>query len=450
MSETRAIPPAPGAVRPFAVPDVTGIRLSSGAPVLVARHGRLPLVSVVIAVDGGLYRESAAQAGLASLTASALDTGAGERSGDALAWAFEQLGAELEAEATPDALLVRMTVPSARLDEALALLADVALSPAFPAAEVERLREEQLAEILLRAKEPRAHANDVYMRSLFGDAPYGRPLVGLADRVRDLDRNAVIRFHTGRFTPAQCTIVITGDIDAEHAGDALEPRFGDWQTNGAGPQPSPPAPREPPPAIHLVDRADAVQSEIRVGHIGVDRKHRDYYPLRVMNTILGGAFTSRLNLNLRERNGFTYGVRSGFGFRRARGPFLIETGVATEVTARAIEEILTEVNALRDNGATGEEVANARDYLAGVMPLELETTAQLAVRLADLATYDLPLDELGRYRASIEAVTVDDVARVAREHVRPDRFVMIVVGNADSVRHDLAGLGVGPVHDVAD
>ena len=441
----RAVPPAPGKVRPFAVPAVTRLHLDSGTPVLAARHGRLPIASVVLVVDAGLYVEPAERAGLAWLTASTLDTGAGGRSGDALAWAFERLGAELDAEATADTLLVRLTVPIARLDEALGLFADVVLRPDFPADEVDRLREEQLAEILQREKEPRAHASDVFLRSLFGDLAYGRPLVGLPDRVRTLDRDAVVRFHTEHFTPARSTIVVAGDIDPERVRAVLDPLFGAWTVRAAPAVAPPMTPAEPGAVVHIVDRPDAVQSEIRVGHIGVERKHPDAFALRVMNTILGGAFTSRLNLNLRERNGFTYGVRSGFGFRRAPGPFLIQTGVATEVTARAIREILNEVNALRDAGATPEEVENARDYMAGIMPLELETTEQLAVRLTDLPVYDLPLDDLARYRPFIEAVTAEDVSRVAVEQLRPDRFVTVVVGNAAAVHDALAALGIGAV-----
>ncbi len=443
------IPPQPGPVRAFAAPPVTRCALSAGPVVLVASQPRLPLVSAVITIDAGLYHEPVAQAGLAWLTGSTLDTGAGDASGDALAWAFERLGADLDVDVTADALLVRMTVPAARLADALALLADVVLRPTFPAAEVDRLREEQLAEILQRAKEPRAHATDVFLRALYGSTPYGRPLAGLAHSVRTLERNAVLKFHAARFAAQRCTIILAGDIDADAAGEVLEPLFTAWPAGPQDGQPDPPAPPSRERAIHLVDRADAVQSEIRVGHIGVERTHADYYPLRVMNTILGGAFTSRLNLNLREKHGFTYGVRSGYACRRAAGPFLIQTGVGTDVTARALEEILREVHALRQDGATEEEVSNARDYLAGIMPLELESTEQLAVRLSDLAIYDLPLDDLARYREAIAAVRVEDVARVARQHLDPSRFVTVIVGNAAAVRDDLVALDAGPVSDGA-
>ena len=183
-----------------------------------------------------------------------------------------------------------------------------------------------------------------------------------------------------------------------------------------------------------------------MGDVGLERSHRDYFPVQVMNSLLGGAFTSRLNMSLRERHGFTYGVRSGFGFRRRPGPFIIQTAVATDVTTRAIEETLREVHRLRDEAAPADEVAAARDYLAGTLPLELQTTEQLAARLADLVIYDLPDDYFDRYRERILAVTPAEVQRVAREHLRPERLAIVVVGDAEAIVPALETLGVGPVH----
>jgi zinc protease len=193
-----------------------------------------------------------------------------------------------------------------------------------------------------------------------------------------------------------------------------------------------------------------VQSELRLGHIGIARDHQDYFPALVMNAILGGTFTSRLNLSLRERHGFTYGVRSGFAFRRRPGPFVIQTAVGTDVTSRAAREALNEINAFLENGPTEEEVASASHYLAGVFPLELQTTDQLAGRLAELVVHDLPDDYFENYRARIMAVTREEVLRAARAHVRPDELVIVVVGNADALEEELAGLELGSIerHDV--
>jgi zinc protease len=416
--------------------------------ILSARHGALPVVTVAAAIDAGVIREDAMHAGLAWLTAATLDTGAGGLTGDAFAWELERLGADLEADAHWDTLIVRLTVPSERLEPALRLFAELLRRPTFPRGEVERLREEQRAEILQRAKDPRALASDGIAQYVYGQqSAYGRPLVGLASSLRTLTRDAVVNFHRLHFTPEQTTLVIVGDVDASRVHAALEPLFRDW----SGPA-SPPSPVSASHAnvngraIHLIDRPEAVQSEIRVSHVGVHRKHPDYFAIQVMSTILGGAFTSRLNLNLREKHGFTYGVRCSYAFRRFPGPFLISTAVANDVTARAIEEILKEINLLRDVGASVDEVANARAYLAGVLPLELETTDQVAVRLADLAVYDLPIDYFSNYRQSIAAVSKQEVDRAAREHLDPERFAIVVVGHGSEIAEPLATLGVGAVH----
>jgi len=442
----RTTPPAPGQVRPFELPAVTRTALPNRMNILTARHGAIPVVTVAAAIDAGVIREDASHAGLAWLTAATLDTGAGTLSGDALAWEFEKLGAELDADAQWDTLLVRMTVPRARLEPALHLFAELLRRPTFPETEVHRLREEQRAEILQRGKEPRALANDMIAEFVYGeDAAYGRPLVGLARTLRSLSRDQVVNHHTAHFVPRQTDLIVVGDIDADRARAAIEPLFADWSGPPDVVDAATIAPSETGRTMHVVDRQEAVQSEIRVSHVGVHRKHPDYFAIRVMNTILGGAFTSRLNLNLREKNGFTYGVRSSYSFRRDPGPFLISTAVANDVTARAVEEILEEVTLLREVGASEDEVANARDYLAGILPLELETTEQVAVRLADLAVYDLPIDYFSDYRQSIAAVTKEQVDRAAREHLDPDRFTYVIVGNGDAIMDPLAALDAGRI-----
>jgi zinc protease len=445
--------PTPAAIHPFAFPRAHRSSLGNGLAVLSARHGRLPIVTAQVVVDAGAARQDLIKAGLAHLTAEALDAGTHARSGDALAWEFERIGVELDAEAGWDAILVQVTAPTPRLEPALALLADVVRNASFPDAEIRRLRDEQIAELLQRRKEPRALANDMAAEFIFGkDAPYGRPLLGTEGYARALTRGDVVAFHRAFFVPATSSLMLVGDIEDAHARLLAERHFADW-TGAAAPAPpaAPAAPAGRGTTVHIVDRPDAVQSEIRVGHVGVARDHHDYFPLIVLNTLLGGAFTSRLNLNLRERHGFTYGVRSAFGFRRAPGPFVIQTAVATEVTARAVEEILREVHAIREQGATDEEVENARLYLSGIIPLELQTTQQLAGRLADIEIFDLPDDYFDSYAARIAAVTRADVERVAREHIHPDRLAIVIVGNASAVREDMSRLQCGDVevHEVA-
>lgn len=447
MSETwRERPPEPTAVRPYAFPHVTRMRLDNGLTVLHARHGNLPLVALRFVVGAGAAAEPPDRAGLAQLTAAALDAGTDVHDGPALAWELERLGIELETNASWDAVRLEATVPASRLDPAVALLAEVALRAAFAPPEVERIRGELLGTLMLRRTEPRALADDSVLRFLFaGDTRYARPLTGTASTVEALGPVDLAGFRDALFTPANSAVVIVGALDADDARAVAERHFGAWSAGGARPPEPSVEPFESDSRVHVVHRAGAVQSELRVGHVGVARRHPDYVPLLVMNAILGGMFTSRMNLNLRERHGFTYGVRSRFAFRRTGGAFVTSTAVATDVTGRAAEELLSEITRMHDGGATTEEVAVARDYMAGVMPLELQTTGAVAAALTELFIHDLPDDWHQRHREALAAVPVDDVVRVAREHLLPDRAMLVVVGDAGPISEGLTRLGRGPV-----
>lgn len=453
MSFDRTKPPEPAAIRAFEFPSVRRRRLGNGLTVLHARHGDLPLVTARVAVEAGGEAERPGEEGLAHLTAKTLETGTRVRTGDDLAWALERLGTQLESWTAWDAVQLEMTVRSDRLTEALAVMTEVIRSPAFPEREVARLRGEQLAEMLRRRSEPRGLADDMAAHYIFGrNSPYARSLLGMEERVGAYTRDDVVAYHERTFTPGATAIVVVGRIDDDEVDRAVSRHFADWTGERAA---APPPPVEPGPertTVYVVDRPGAVQSELRIGHVGVSRHHEDYYPLLVLNALLGGAFTSRLNLSLREKHGFTYGVRSAFVFRRAAGPFVVQTAVASDVTARAVEAALKEMRDVSGGSITEDEVRAARDFLAGTLPLEMQTTDQLAARMTELFTYDLPDDYFENYRARIGAVTRDDIVRVAREHLHMDRLAIVVVGSADAVREELAALDVGDVvlHETAD
>jgi zinc protease len=446
MMIDRTKPPEPGPVRTFEFPAVTRSLLGNGVTLLHARHGDLPLVTVRVVLDAGAAAERPGEEGLAWLTAEALQGGTTRLDGDALAWELEKLGAELSTWTTWDALNVALTTRSDRLHAALGLLAEIVRQPAFPEREVERMRAEQLAEIMRRRTEPRGLADDAAVACIYApDSPYARPVLGVEQRIAGFGSADAVAYHERRFTPSSAAVVVVGDVDADTAHDEVSRAFGDWTGAASGIVTPATTPRNERTTVHLVDRPSAVQSELRIGHVGVPRDHEDYYPLLVLNTIVGGAFTSRLNLALREKHGFTYGVRSGFGFRRAAGPFIIQTAVASDVTARAVEETLRELRAIVDDGVTAEEVRAARDYLAGTLPLTMQTTDHLAAHIAELHTFDLPPDHFDAYRAHIGAVSRDDVVRVARTHLHLDRLAIVVVGSGAAIADDLQSLGAGDI-----
>jgi zinc protease len=425
---------------------VTRDALPNGMAVVVARHGDLPVVATSLAVRMGIADEPPERAGLARALSELLEAGTRRRDADELAWALEYAGIQLDVSAGWDSMVAGTTVPSARLDEAVELLAEVVREPSFPEEEVARARERQLAGLLQRRKDPRSLAADMSARFTFEEGvPYGRPASGTTETVGDINRPDVTAFYDASFGPAHAAFIVVGDVKPEQGLEVARRHFGDWQSDVAARRDFAVLPRVERTTIFLVDRPGSVQSELRITDVGVARSDPDYLPIRVMNTVLGGAFTSRLNMNLRERHGFTYGARSGFSARRQPGPFSIGAAVATDVTAAALREALAEVRLLQDQGPTPDEVDAARDYIAGILPLQLQTVEQLANRLAGQFVYDLPADYLATYQRRVRAVTLEETARVARDRLRPDRFAITVVGDAAAVAGDLEALNIGEV-----
>jgi zinc protease len=252
-----------------------------------------------------------------------------------------------------------------------------------------------------------------------------------------------------RFRPRGGGLVVVGDVDVGEIENLSESCFGGWEGAPEPPQPFESKPRNRDGGVAVVDRPGAVQSEIRIGQVGASRSSPHFFPLQIFNSVLGGAFTSRLMLNLREERGFTYGVRSRFSFRRKAGPFVISTAVATEVTAAAVQEAVSELRGLLERGPTLEEVTQSRDFISGVFPLRLETTGQVAARIAELLVYDLPDQFFSTYRDEIRAVTPEATLEAGQAVLRPDELMVVVVGDGEKVRGPLEALGLGPVQVVS-
>ena len=442
----RARPPAPGAIRPFDFPPVQVRTLAGGFGVRVARLPRLPVVAVTLVLPAAEAALDAACAGHVVLTAEALEGGTTGRSGSELAEAIEGIGVSLHASGGWDATTVSLACLADRLEEALGLLAEVVLRPAFPEEEVARVREQQLARLRQREMDPASLASDRAAELIHAASiPYARPTGGTLGSVTRFGPEQAVATAGEHYRPAGGGLVVAGDVDTDEVAKFAERALAGWQGGAPEGRDFAVVARFPGATVHVVDRPGAVQSEIRVGHPGVAMKDPDHHALTVMNTIMGGAFTSRLNLNLRERHGFTYGVRSRFALRRSAGPFTVATAVGTEVTADAVREIIHEVRAMALAGPTEEEVDAARDYIVGGFPLRLETTSQIAARIAELVVYELPDDYHARYRERIRAVSRDAAAEAARRHVHPEEVTVVVVGAAEAVVGPLEALGMGPV-----
>jgi len=441
-----AVRPTPGPVRPYQFPDVHRATISNGMRVITVPMPRLPIVTVLALVDAGASGEPVGLEGVAALTARTLDEGVGDLDGAALTEHFESMGTAFEASADWDSTVARLTVTPARLDAAFATFAEILRAPTFPERDVQRKRDERLDDLAQQLAEPRGLADQRYTASLYAPAArYAMPGGGNARSVRALTGDAVRAFHAQHYGPATTTLIVVGDIGVDDAVRLMERRFGDWKAPAAAAwRTAVDTPRGGRRAM-IITKADAPQSELRVGHVGVPRIHDDHLAIVVMNAILGGLFSSRINLNLRERNAFTYGASSGYDWRRSAGPFVVSTAVKSDVTDRAVQEILREIEAMRAAPPSAEEVSLATDYLAGVFPIRYESTAAVAGALAGATMFGLPEDWFRTYRDRVQGITAAEVHAAARAHLDPARLLVLAVGDPAVIEGPLSALDVAPV-----
>lgn len=437
----RATAPAPLEPRPYRFPRVERITLGNGLRVLVAENHSSPLASIRVVVRSGAEHDPLDRAGLASFTADMLDEGAGRMNAVQIAEAFGNLGTSVSAGSNWDRSVVNVDVLSSNLATAVALVADVVRRPTFTQDDIERLRKQRLATILQRKDNASMIASERFAAVVYEGTAYGKPIIGLEPAVERISRDDLLEFYGRHYVPNNTSVIITGDISTRETLNLVRGQFEEWE-KGPVIRAIDVAPRQiATNRVYLVDRPQAVQSEIRVGAPGVERTSADFFPLLTMNTLLGGNFSSRINLNLRERHGYTYGARSEFAFRREPGPFMVSTPVRNEVTLPAVQEIFNELRRIRTGEITVEEMRNTKNYLIGVFPAMVESPSDLTNRLQDMEVYGLPENYFDHYRERIAAVTEADLQRVANKYLDPDRMAIVVVGKAEAIRAPLSELG---------
>ena len=447
-----ALPPGGPAPR-FSLPQIQKRRLTNGLEVLVVEHHELPVVTMNLVVKSGSAADPADRAGLASAVANLLDDGTATRSAIDIAEQLAAIGAQLSTSAGWDASTVSLTTLTRHADAALGIFTDVLLNPAFADAEVARFRASRLTALAQQRSDPTAISGVVYPALLYGRGhPYGRPALGDEASVQALTAADVRAFYTARYLPNNASLIVAGDVTPDQVVAKLEQSLAGWKA-GAPPalQIAQPALRDKS-VIYLVDRPGAAQSVINIGHVGVARSTPDYFPLLVLNHILGGQFMSRVNLNLRENKGYTYGARTAFDYRHGPGPFAASAGVQTAVTKESVAEFLKELRGIRGEiPVTAEELENAKRGLTLAFPRSFETPAQIAGRLTDVALYGLPADYFDTYVANIERVSLGDIARVANSAIDPARLAILVVGDRKVIEPGLRALdGLGSTVTVLD
>ena len=443
----RKQPPPLGPAPALKLPAIQKQLLSNGLAVWIVEHHEVPLAQINLIVRSGSAADPIGKYGVGSLTAAMLDEGAGTRSSLDLADAIEFLGANLSTASSFDASSVRMSVPVSKLAEALPLMSDVALRPSFPVSELDRLRKERLTGLLQARDNAGALIQLAFPRIVFGPTHrYGTSANGLPATIEALTVDDLKTFYRSHFRPDNATLLVVGDLTPATALPMLERAFGNWKADGMAPLVAdvPNAPQLTKRQVYLVDKPEAAQSQIRIGWVGVSRSTPDYAVLEVLNTVLGGSFTSRLNQNLREKNGYAYGASSGFDMRLSAGPFLASAGVQTDKTADALKEFFNELNGIL-TPVPPDELAKARNYVALGFPGEFETTGDMARKLEELVIYNLPDTTFSDFVPSVTAVTAADLQRAAARFVQPERMAVVVVGDLKLIEGPIRALNLGPI-----
>jgi len=444
----RSVAPKPGKPPALKLPAIQKRTLSNGLPVWIVELHKVPVAHVTLVVKAGAGSDPRDKYGIANLTAEMLDEGAGARDALQIADAVDYLGANLSTSSSSDASYVDLQVPVARLSDALPIMADVALRPTFPQDELKRVREELLTSIVEAQDDPATLIQFAFPRIVFGPQHrYGTMSFGTAATLKGFTVADLKQFHSTQYVPPKSLLIVTGDVTAASAVARLEPTFGAWKGTAAQTPAVATAPQLTARQIYIVDKPGAAQSQIRIGWIGVPRSTPDYFPLRVLNTVLGEAFTSRLNQNLREEHGYAYGASSRFDMRGSAGPFYAAAGVQTDKTSESLTEFFKELEGIR-KPVPAEEVEKARNYLALLMPRSFETTGSLANSLAQMFVYNLPADYFATYTQRVRAVTPADVQRVADKYIQPDRFAVVIVGDRTVIEPGIKALNLGPIKTV--
>jgi zinc protease len=448
----RSRPPQPGPPPALNLPQIQKRQLANGLPVWIVELHKVPVAQINLVVLSGTAQDPPGKFGIASLTAAMLEEGAGSRSALEIADAIDYLGADLGAASTTDATMVRLHVPAARLAEALPIMADLALRPTFPTEELERQRQRRLTDIIQARDDPATIVSVGFSRLLYGRGHrYGTPGFGTAETIKAFTTDDLRGFYNATFRPSNAALLAVGDLTADSLMPLLESSFGTWKPPSTTAPAAEKLPAVEQPAtreVYLIEKQGAPQTQIRIGWIGVARSTPDYFPIVVMNTLLGGSFSSRLNMNLREKHGYTYGASSSFDMRASAGPFLAGAGVQTDKTGEALKEFFNELNAIV-KPVPAEELGRAKNYVALRFPSGFETTGDVSRRLEDAIVYKLPDDYFSKYVQNIQAVTPTDVQRVAQKYIQPSRFIVTVVGDRQQIEPQIRPLNLGNLKVVA-
>lgn len=450
----RTKPPEPGPPKDVEFPDYFDTTLPNGINLLVIENYKIPVVSVrLVFKNAGSYFDGD-KYGVASLTGELLTKGTKNRSATQIAEEIDFLGGSISAGSDWDGSYVSLSVLKKHLDKAIDVLHDVVLNPVFDTEELNRVREQRISSIMQGKDDPGTLSDRMFNKVVFENTPYAYPSEGTEESVRKINRDDLVRFYDAHYSPSNLILAFVGAVSREEALSIVNEKFGSWGKKvSSGPESlivtgkNDNVKHFDAHKIYIVDKPDAVQSNLRIGHVGIERNNPDFIAVSVMNTLLGGYFGSRINLNLREKHGFTYGARSSFNARILPGDFSVDTDVRNEVTDTSVKIIIEELKRIISEEVTDEELQTVKNYLTGIFPLQLETANAVATRVINLKLYYLPRNYYSTYISNINKLTKKDILNSAKKYINPDNLYIVISGNSKAIKEKMEHLEPVEVYD---
>lgn len=440
----RTIRPKAQGVPKVDLPDIQKATLKNGLKVWLVESHELPIVAFNLVLQSGTDHDPLDNAGLASMTADLLDEGTTSRTALQIADELDFIGANLGITAGTDGSFLTLNTLTKHLDKALELYADVIVHPTFPEKEFERIRQQRLTALLQQKDRPPTIATLAFNRIVYGDEhPYGANAAGTETSIKQMKRDDIVKFYNSYYRPNDATLIVVGDVKLKELTRKLDPLFAEWKAEKVPAVHFPPVKRIETRKIYLIDKPGAAQSEIRIGYPAVARSTPDFFALSLLNRALGGQFSSRLNMNLREKHGYTYGARSGFTYNKQPGPFVASSGVITSKTDSSVREFFYEIDRTFKEGITADELEFVKKGYAGSFALTFETPRQIAGALQNIVLYNLPENYYETFLQNIAKVNLDDIRRVAKKYLDSSKMAVVIVGDLKVIKDGLQKMNFG-------
>lgn len=447
----RTKPPLGTEPKDVKFPEFFDIMLPNGTNLIVIENHKIPLVTVrLVFTNAGSYNDGE-KFGLASLTSEMLMKGTKQRTALQIADDIDYLGGVLSTASDWDGSYITLSVLKKHLQKGIEILTDVLLNPVFEHSELERLRMQRLSSILMNKDEPSNLSEKRFNKTIYRNLPYANPQEGTEESIKNLNTNDLKEFYCNNYLSNNLIIAFVGDITSEEALKTCEDNFINLRSNfnhsvNIGKM----SEDKSLTKVYIVNKADAVQSNLKIGHIGISRNNPDYLKVLVMNTLVGGYFGSRINYTLREKYGYTYGARTSFSCYLYSGDFSADTDVRNEVTDKSVSIIIDELQRITSEEVTDEEMQTVKNYLTGTFSLQLETANQIAAKVILLKLYNLPKDYYSKYISNIKAITKLDILETARKYIKPEELKIIVSGDYKKIKDKLLNFGEVKIYDAYD